>query len=72
MTNTKARKIMRDENLYGNRNFKYINTYKIVKRFDDFEVIMYSEKTGAYITVYDHEDNGGYTGAHFTICNLYR
>ena len=56
---------MRDENWIRNRNFKYIHTYKIIKTIDDYEIILWSEKTGKRVVVYDREDDGGYTGAHF-------
>lgn len=65
MTLTKAREIIRDENLYRNGNFKYIHTYKIIETIDDCEIILYSDKTGKKVVVYDREDDGGYTGAHF-------
>lgn len=63
MTLTKARKLMRDENLYNNGNIKYINTYKIAKVVDDYELVLYSEKTGKKCIVCDREDIGGFTGA---------
>lgn len=65
MTLTKAREIMRDENRFYNKNFKYIHTYKVIKEVDDCEIILYSDKTGKRIVVYDREDDGGLTGAHF-------
>lgn len=65
MTLARAREIMRDAKLCCNRNFKYIHTYKIVETIDDYEVILYSEKTGKKVAVYDREDDGGYTGGHF-------
>ena len=65
MTLTKAREIMRDENRFYNKNFKYINTYKVIKEIDDYELVLWSEKTEKRVVVYDREDDGGYTGAHF-------
>lgn len=65
MTLTKAREIMRDENRFHNRNFKYIHTYKVIETVDDCEIILHSDKTGKRIVVYDREDDGGFTGAHF-------
>lgn len=65
MTLTKAREIMRDAKQSHNKNFKYINTYKIIETVDDCEIILYSYKTEKRIVVYDREDDGGYTGAHF-------
>ena len=65
MTLTRAREIMRDENLYGRLRVKYIKTYSIIKELDDFEVILYSTKTKKRLVVYDREDIGGFTGAHF-------
>ena len=64
MTLTKAREIMRDQNYYRNGNIKYINTYKIVEKVGDFDLVLYSEKTGKRVVVQDHEDLGGFTGAH--------
>ena len=71
MTLTRAREIMRDENRFYNRNFKYIHTYKIIGTIDDFEIVLWSEKTEKSVVVYDREDDGGYTGAHF-LKNTYR
>lgn len=65
MTLTRAREIMRDENRFHNRNFKYINTYMIMRTVDDCEIILHSDKTEKAVVVYDREDDGGYTGAHF-------
>lgn len=65
MTLTKAREIMRDENRFSNKNFKYIHTYKVIETVDDREIILYSDKTEKRIVVYDREDDGGFTGAHF-------
>ena len=64
MTLTKAREIMRDQNYYRNGNIKYINTYKIVEKVGDFDLVLYSEKTGKRVVVQDHEDLGCFTGAH--------
>lgn len=63
MTLTKAREIMRDQNRYRNGNIKYINTYKIIKAWNDYELVLYSEKTGKKCVVCDREDIGGFTGA---------
>ena len=63
MTVTEAREIMRDQNYYRNGNIKYINTYKIVEKVGDFDLVLYSEKTGKRVVVQDHEDLGGFTGA---------
>lgn len=65
MTLTKAREIMRDENRFYNRNFKYINTYKVIRTVDDYELVLWSEKTEKRVAVYDCEDIGGFTGARF-------
>lgn len=65
MTLTRAREIMRDENRFSNGNFKYIHTYKVIKEIDDYELVLWSEKTEKSVVVYDREDDGGYTGAHF-------
>ena len=65
MTLTKAREIMRDENRFYNRNFKYIHTYKVIKEIDDCEIVLFSPKTGKQVVVCDREDIGGFTGAHF-------
>lgn len=69
MTLTRAREIMRDANGFCNkicnRKFKYINTYMIIRIVDDCEIILYSDKTEKSVVVYDREDDGGYTGAHF-------
>ena len=51
MTLTKAREIMRDQNYYRNGNIKYINTYKIVEKVGDFDLVLYSEKTGKRVVV---------------------
>ena len=65
MTLAKAREIMRDENRLRNRNFKYIHTYKIIETIDDSEIVLWSEKTGKRVVVYDRENDGGYIGGHF-------
>ena len=65
MTLARAREIMRDENRFRNENFKYIHTYKVIDKVDDCEIILFSPKTGKQVVVYDREDDGGFTGAHF-------
>lgn len=65
MTLTRAREIMRDENRFYNRNFKYIHTYKVIETIDDCEIILYSDKTEKSVVVYDREEDGGFTGGHF-------
>lgn len=65
MTLTKAREIMRDENIFYNGNFKYIHTYKVIEEIDDCEIVLYSDKTEKAVVVYDREDDGGFTGARF-------
>lgn len=65
MTLTRAREIMRDEKMYRNKNFKYINTYFVQSTVDECEIILFSSKTDKSVVVYDREEDGGYTGAHF-------